>query len=201
MQLIISETSPYARKCRALILEKNLSSKIEEVVSAPFDDADVLIDANPLGKVPALVREGATALIDSPLICEFIDSLSEPRWIPKSGQARWRVLRFQAIADGLLDLTIGRRIEMMRDENLQYDFWVGRWECGIARSLDVLESESHKFSGAVDMGALSIAVALGYLDLRYPESQWRDDRPELAALLERWSARPSFQDTAPPADA
>ena len=198
MQLIISETSPYARKCRALIREKSLTAKVEEIVSIPFDDEDTLLGVNPLGKVPALTRDGATALLDSPLICEFIDNLSEPRWVPKSGPSRWRVLRFQALADGLLDLTIGRRIEIMRDDNLRYDFWVGRQERGIARALDLLEAESDKFAGAVDLGALSIAVALGYLDFRYPESNWRDGRSELTALYDRWSARPSFQDTAPP---
>lgn len=201
MKLIISETSPYARKCRALVREKGLQAKVQEVVSMPFDDDPELLEANPLGKVPALTRDNASTLIDSPLICEFLDSLDEPRWIPVSGPARWRVLRFQSLADGLIDLTIGRRIELVRDEKLRYDFWVGRQERGIARTLDLLETECDKFAGAVDLGALSIAVALGYLDFRYPESNWRDGHAGLADLFERWSERPSFQDTVPPSAA
>tara|TARA_R110002072_G_scaffold111874_2_gene240475 strand:- start:3013 stop:3618 length:606 start_codon:yes stop_codon:yes gene_type:complete len=201
MKLIISETSPYARKCRALIREKGLQGRVQEVVSLPFDDDAELLDANPLGKVPALTRDGQSTLVDSPLICEFLDSLDSPLWVPASGPARWRVLRFQALADGLLDLTIGRRIESVRDEKLRYGFWIGRQERGIARTLDLLESECDKFAGAVDLGALSIAVALGYLDFRYTESAWRESRPELTAFFERWSERPSFQDTVPPSDA
>lgn len=201
MKLIISETSPYARKCRVLIREKGLQARVQETVSLPFDDDAELLDVNPLGKVPALVREDASTLIDSPLICEFLDSLEEPRWLPGSGTARWRVLRFQSLADGLLDLTIGRRIELVRDESLRYEFWIGRQERGIARTLDLLESECDKFAGAVDLGALSIAVALGYLDFRYAESNWRADRDGLAAFFERWSDRPSFQDTVPPSGA
>ena len=199
MKLYISTTSPYARKCRVLLREKGLTARIEEVETHPFDSTPDFIDTNPLGKVPAMTREGATPLIDSPLICEFIDTLSEPRWIPKSGPARWRVLRFQALADGLIDLTVARRIEVTKPDCEPSKFWVERQESGISRALDLLESESDKFGGAVDLGAVAIAVALGYLDFRYPESEWRQGREGLQALFDRWAERASFQETAPPA--
>ncbi|MEE2524837.1 glutathione S-transferase N-terminal domain-containing protein [Hyphobacterium sp. HN65] len=201
MKLLMTETSPYARKCRVLIREQGLTERIEEVHAMPLDDPEELLDCNPLGKVPALIRADGTPLFDSPLICEYIDSLDDDRWIPKSGTARWRVLRFQALADGMLDLTVGRRVELTRPKEKQFDLWVQRQENGIRRSLDLLEAESDKFAGAFDLGAMSIAVALGYLDFRYPESQWREGRPVLAGFYEKWASRPSFESTQPPADA
>ena len=181
-----------------LIREQGLTQRILEVDAMPLDNPEALLTANPLGKVPALIRDDATPLFDSPLICEYIDSLDEDRWIPKSGAARWRVLRFQALADGMLDLTVGRRIELTRPDDKQHAYWVERQEAGIARSIDLLESEADKFAGAFDLGAMAIAVALGYLDFRYPESNWREGHDRLAAFYEKWAERPSFQTTQPP---
>jgi len=201
MQLFYSPTSPYARKCRVLIIEKSLESRIELVAVSPLDDPDDLLAVNPLGKVPALIRKSGPALIDSPLICEFIDTLDDERWIPANGESRILVLRQQAIADGLMDLTIGRRIETNRDAKLRYPMWVERWERGIARTLDQLDRERGQFERSVDHGALSIAVALSYLDLRYAELDWRSAHIELAEFLERWEQRESLKLTAPPVGA
>lgn len=201
MQLFYSSTSPYARKCRALIIEKSLESRIELVEVSPLDDPASLHEANPLGKVPALIRKSGPALIDSPLICEFIDAQDDERWIPANGESRILVMRQQAMADGLMDLTIGRRIEKNRDAKLQYPLWIERWERGIARTVEQLDQERGQFGRSVDLGALSIAVALSYLDLRYAEFDWRSSYPDLAEFLGRWEARESFRLTAPPAGA
>ncbi len=200
MKLYISNTSPYARKCRALIIEKGLEARIEIEEATPLDNPDTLQITNPLGKVPALLRERGPALMDSPLICEYIDTLNDEHWIPKSGESRLLVLRQQALADGMIDLTIGRRIELMRDEALKWDFWTDRWAASIERTLDLLEAERSQFERSVDLGALSIAVALGYLDLRYADLDWRGRWPELGAFAERWFERDSFKRTAPPID-
>lgn len=108
-------------------------------------------------------------------------------------------MRQQAFADGLMDLTIGRRIEMSRDEGLRWAFWVDRWEAGIRRTLAQLDADRAQFERSVDLGALSVAVALCYLDLRYAELNWRADYPELDAFAKRWSDRESFKLTGPPA--
>ncbi|MGJ3233359.1 MAG: glutathione S-transferase N-terminal domain-containing protein [Oceanicaulis sp.] len=199
MKLYYSPTSPYARKCRALIIEKSLEHKIETVECLPLDDPSELLAANPLGKVPALERERAPALMDSPLICEYIDGLSDENWIPRKGESRILVLRQQALADGLVDLTIGRRIELMREEALRWPFWTTRWEASILRTLDRLDADRSQFERSVDLGALSVAVALCYLDLRYGELDWRTRYPDLDAFAKRWCERESFKLTEPPA--
>lgn len=199
MRLFYSPTSPYARKCRALVLEKGLEARVHFVEAVPFDNPQDLAAANPLGKVPALAREGRPSIVGSPQICEYIDGLNDENWIPKSGESRVMVLRQQALADGLMDITVGRRIEMNRDAALRYPFWQERWEGAIARTVDVLETERGQFERSVDLGALSVAIALSYLDLRYAEFDWRSRAPGLAAFAGKWFARESFVDTAPPA--
>lgn len=199
MKLYYSPTSPYARKCRALIIEKSLEREIDLVECAPLDDPAELHAVNPLGKVPALARDRGPALMDSPLICDFIDTLTDENWIPFKGESRILVLRQQALADGLIDLTIGRRIERMREDSLKWDFWAGRWEAGIKRTLDQLDADRAQYERSVDLGALSVAVALCYLDLRYAELDWRARYPALDAFAARWSERESFRQTQPPA--
>lgn len=201
LKLYTSSTSPYGRKCQALIIEKGLEGRVETVILAPLDDPAALHAANPLGKVPALARDGRPAIVDSPLICEFIDSLNDEHWVPTSGESRWLVLRQQAIADGLIDLVVGRRIETNRDVDQRYPFWVERWERGIERALDVLEAERGQFERSVDLGALSVAIALSYLDLRHHGLNWRARCPGLAAFAETWFERESFARTAPPENA
>lgn len=198
MKLYVSPTSPYARKCRALIIEKSLEHKIEVIECDPRSDPDDLLASNPLGKVPALVRDRGAALMDSPLICEFIDTLTDERWIPAKGESRILVMRQQALADGLIDLTIGRRIEQFREADKQWDYWVDRWDRGIQRTLGVLNDDRAQFERSVDLGALSVAVALQYLDLRYAELDWRAQYPDLAAFSARWDQRASFSLTQPP---
>ena len=201
MKLYISKTSPYARKCCALILEKGLEGRVDVVETTPLDDPAELHALNPLGKVPALERERGPALMDSPLICEYLDTLNDENWIPTSGESRTLVLRQQALADGLIDLTIGRRIELMREDAQKWDFWVDRWANGIARTLNMLNDERGQFERSVDLGALSVAVALGYLDLRYADLDWRSRWPDLGAFAKRWFERESFKKTVPPANA
>ena len=198
MKLLSSPTSPYARKCRVLILEKSLEGRVEVADAAPLDDPSELHAANPLGKVPALIRDRGEALFDSPVICEFLDTLDEENWIPARSESRIHVLRLQAIADGMMDLTIGRRIELNRDIELRWNYWPERWERAITRTLDLLEAEKGHFSSSMHLGALSVAVALGYLDLRFHELHWRDSHPGLAAFAERWFERDSFRQTRPP---
>ena len=201
MKLYISNTSPYARKCRVLIFEKGLEGRVDIVETAPLEDSAELHALNPLGKVPALERERGPALMDSPLICEYLDTLNDENWIPASGESRLLVLRQQALADGMIDLTIGRRIEMSRETKLKWAFWADRWAAGIDRTLETLDAERSQFERSVDLGALSIAVALGYLDLRYADLDWRGRWPALGDFAGRWFERESFVRTVPPSEA
>lgn len=195
MQLLVSHTSPYARKCRVLVRELGLEDKVEEIDAHPFENGETLLNANPLGRVPCLIRDGK-GYPESTLIGEILHEEAGYPW-----RYDWEDQRIEALASGLLDLAVGRRVEMVRDEAIYSKYWISRREAGIARTLDVLEAECRRGLERDTMGALTIAIAVSYLNFRYPESSWRTDRPNLTALYEAWAKRPAFEQTKPPADA
>lgn len=195
MKLIISTTSPYSRKCRVMVHELGLADEVEELESHPFDDDPALIQANPLGRVPCLVLDDGQAFTESALIADYLCERAGEPW-PRD----WNDRRLEALGNGLLDLTVARRVEMVRDEGIQSDFWIQRRERGIMRAIDEIETLIGHLDAPLAQGPLTMAVALSYMDFRYPESDWRSGRPHLAALLEAWEARPSFKATPPPAD-
>ncbi|WP_417493012.1 glutathione S-transferase N-terminal domain-containing protein [Maricaulis sp.] len=193
MQLIYSPTSPYARKCRILVRELALQHVVTEIADNPFEDSATLLQANPLGRVPCLVLDDGQALTESGLISAWLNDRAATPW--SSG---WDDRRLEALGSGLLDLAVARRVEMVRDEAIYSSFWLGRRERGILRTLDELERECATPVEPLSLGGLTIALAVDYLDFRFPECEWRQQRPGLAALHGAWAGRASFAATAPP---
>ncbi len=136
-QLIYSPTSPYARKCRILVRELGLSPAITETDANPFGDGDVLLRANPLGRVPCLVMDDGRALTESTLIGAWLNARAANPWL-----SDWDDRRLEALGHGLLDLAVARRVEMVREEGLLCDYWITRRERAILRALDELEAEA-----------------------------------------------------------
>lgn len=197
MLLRYSVGSPYARKVRVFALEKGAMGEIEGHASNPWDAPDALIAINPLGKVPTLVTRDGVALYDSPVICEYLDGLAEPRLIPAGGMERLLALRAQALADGVMDAAVLLRVEMtQRKEPDRNRGWIDRQVGQIDRPLDAFESEVEKFA-PVGIGEISIACALGYLDFRHGALNWRAKRPKLAAWFAAFEKRPSMVETHP----
>ncbi|WP_158045149.1 glutathione S-transferase N-terminal domain-containing protein [Skermanella pratensis] len=202
MKLRYSATSPYVRKVMMVIHELGLADRVELEKTDAWSPETNLPDDNPLGKVPALVVEGGTALFDSPVICEYLDSLAsggEGRLFPPPGAERWAALRFQALADGICDAAILRRLEGNRPEQFRSSDWMERQRRAVARSLDQLEKEADRLGTRADIGALAVLAALGYLDFRFGHEDWRQGRPALSAWFDQASARGSFAATKPPA--
>ena len=199
MKLHFATASPYVRKVRVLAIETGLADSIElaKVAITPVGpDADLCAD-NPIGKIPTLVRDDGAALYDSRVICEYLDGLHDgSRMFPEGGEARWTALRRQALADGILDAAVNTRYEtFLRPENFRWPDWVDGQMQKMRRGLDALEAEP--LGETVDIGTISVACALGYLDFRYPDEGWRDERPKLTAWYEMFSARPSMSETLP----
>lgn len=201
MLLRHSHTSPYVRKVTALLHETGLTDRVQIETVDGWSEPDPLTTDNPLSMVPTLVLHDGGTLFDSPVICEYLDSLHGGRpMIPRTGNARWRVLREQALADGILDCAVLIFLETRkRPEPLRWDWWSELKQRAIVRSLDYLEQGSEELSDRVDLGVLSIAVALGYLDLRGAVGAWRDGRPALDAWYGQFAQRPSMRATEPPA--
>ncbi|MCF6275604.1 MAG: glutathione S-transferase N-terminal domain-containing protein [Robiginitomaculum sp.] len=193
MKLIHSPTSPYARKARILIREKKLD--VEEIATVPFDDEAVLHTANPLGKVPALLV-GETAVYDSPVICEYLDALDNP-WLPND-KAAWRQKTLHALGDGIIDAVLAFRMERIRPQEQWWDFWAMRQENATVRALQHLETITDELGAPWEFGNLSIACALGYVDFRASDMQWRDHMSKLAKWFETFEKLDSWKQTAPP---
>ena len=201
MQLYFNPASPFVRKVRITAHELGLSGEIEltSVTLTPVSPHEGLRANNPLGKIPALLTGDGTVLYDSPVICEYLDSLAGGnRIFPAPGAARWTALRRQALADGIMDAAVLTRYEQtLRPQDLRWREWADGQLLKIRAALDALEHES--LEGVIDIGTISIACALGYLDLRFAGEGWRTHRPHLAAWLADVSQRPSLAATAPPA--
>ncbi|NNG05068.1 MAG: glutathione S-transferase [Inquilinus sp.] len=201
MKLRFSPTSPYVRKVRALAIETGLADRLELAATDPWQADTDLPASNPLGKVPALELDDGTVLFDSPVICEYLDSLhGGTKLFPAAGPARWKALRLQAIGDGICDAAILRRLDGMRPAGLQSADWQQRQRQAVARACDLLEAEAGTLGGPATIGQLAIACALGYLDFRFDADKWREGRPKLAAWFADFAKRPSIAETAlPPA--
>jgi glutathione S-transferase len=201
LKLHYNVASPYVRKVMAVAIETGQEGRLEPVtrMTTPIKpDADLALD-NPLGKVPCLVTGDRLALFDSRVICEYLDSRHDgPKMFPPSGQARWTALRRQAEGDGMLDAAVLTRYEtFLRPEERRWPEWIEAQKLKFRRALDSLEAESDAFRDTIDIGTITIACALGYLDFRYGDENWRVARPGLAAWFERFSERPSMARTAP----
>ena len=203
MKLFFNHASPFVRKVRVVARETGLDGKIEEIETAvsPVQDNASLAKANPLKKIPALVCDDGSTLFDSPVICEYLDSLHAGRKLfPAAGPARWTALRLQATGDGILDAGILCRYEMaFRPKEFQWDGWIAGQKTKWHGGLDLLEREAAALAGEPTIGGITVACALGWLDFRYGDDNWRAARPKLAAWYEKFAARPSMQATLPKA--
>ena len=202
LKLRNSATSPYVRKVRVLLLETGLEDRVEliDTRATPTNpNAELNVD-NPIGKVPVLLTENGMALYDSPVICEYLDSLhSGIKMFPVNGVSRWLALRRQALGDGLLDAAIlGRYESTLRPAVKLWQDWLDAQIGKIDRSLDTMEAEALQLEGVINIGTITIACALGYLDFRYSEMNWRTERPALTAWYDDISLRPSMVATVAP---
>lgn len=195
MKLRYSTTSPFARKVRVVALECGLANDVEPVLSNPWAPGSPVAADNPLGKIPVLITDDGECLYDSRVICEYLDALAGGVLFPAAGPERWTALRRQALADGIADAAVLRRMESVRPEGERSDAWSARQQAAIARALDVLEREVGDFGQAPTIGTIAIACALGYLDFRFAAEDWRRARPVLAAWYAVFAARPSLAAT------
>ena len=195
MKLLHSPTSAFVRKVLVTAIETGLRERIELVPIDVWDPASDIALLNPLGKVPALITEGGEVLFDSRVICEHLDSLhGGAKMFPPPGDRRWRALGQQALADGILDAAVLLVYEGRRPAALQSAEWKARQKAKIDGALDRLEDEASRFR-ELTIGLIATGCALGYLDFRLGEDDWRPGRTALGGWFETMCERPSFAAT------
>lgn len=197
MKLIGSPTSPFVRKIRVLLIEKGHGDVEVEMVN-PWEDPAELTKLNPLSRVPALVLRNGVTFYDSKLIADYIETTMQgPRFVPEAGAARWFVLQAQAHADNLLDVGIRALLERRRPAEKQMPEKIRRDELSVARGIMAAGKIVKGLEPQVNLGHISIAVALGWVDFRLPHIKWRDKQPSLSAWYQDMRLRRSMQMTAP----
>lgn len=202
MKLYHSPMSPFARKVMVLLQETGQLDDVEvvPVVTTPVAPMDGLLAKNPLAKIPALERNDGPTLYDSRVICAFLDARAGDKLYP-TGARKWETLTLEATADGILDAAVSITYEgRMRPVEKQWDRWTDAQWFKIASACAALNSRwmSH-LNGPLDMGQISIACAMGYLDFRHDARGWRKGNDALAAWYETFKARESMKASVPPA--
>ncbi len=195
MKLLGSNTSPYVRKARLVLLEKSIPH--EYVVDPPGEPNSLVLKVNPLGRIPALILDDGFCVFDSAVIAEYVDSLSESQvLIPRNdANARLRVKRWEALADGMMDSAIMVRIEGLRPPEKQDAALLVLHNTAISKALffasELLGTQTWCEGDAITLADLALVSALLYLDLRQAERDWRGSHKNLLTWFERASARRS----------
>lgn len=191
--------SPFVRKVMAIAHELGIEGEIEIRPSAAHPiQRDVRIqEFNPLAKVPSARLADGTTLYDSRVICEYLDAEYKGGLFPPAGPQRWTALRHQALADGLLDAALLVRYEeLARPEPLRWPEWIAKQLEKVTDALDAMNTDVPQ-AGGCDIGAISFACALGWLDFRFPDLDWRAERQALADWYAGFETRPSLLATRP----
>lgn len=199
MRLIGSNTSPYVRKARLVLLEKGIQHTY--VIDPPSEPTSQVPRFNPLGRIPALILDDGNCVFDSTVIADYADTLNDtPILIPRNDvMARMRVKRWESLADGIMDSAIVVRNEQLRLQVTQLAATLDLHNSAVTRTLAYIAEQLGQREwcegDSITLADLALTSALLYLDLRQPERDWRDAHPNLSAWLKRMSARPSVTAT------
>jgi glutathione S-transferase len=184
MKLAFSPASPYVRKVTACAIKRGLNDRIERLKIGTTDPA--LLQYNALSKVPTLITDDGMSIFDSPVICEYLDSIgTAPKLFPAAGPARWKALTQEALADGILDATQPRRRELTLPQDQGRKDYIALQQGKVARALDEFEKQADSLGNLETIGEITIGCALGYLDFRYANEPWRPGHPRLTAWYEK----------------
>ena len=199
MKLIHSPVSPFVRKVHVTILETGLADQVElvEVATLATKSAPEAVAANPLGKIPALIRDSGPALHDSRVINRYLNDLAGANLYPEA--RKWEVQVLESMADGIMDAGVLMVYEhRLRPAEMVFDDWVEAQWGKITRTLEVIDDRwmSH-LAGPLDAAQIAVGCALGYLDLRHDAREWRKGHGALDDWYAAFSERPSMKETSP----
>jgi glutathione S-transferase len=198
MKLYSHPVSPFARKARIIAHELNIKLEIVHIESARADPN--LRSINPLKQIPVLMLDDGSTLFDSPVICEYLNHVGGGKFVPGNNPfshhtGRWKALGLAALGDGLADAAVALRYELAEPEERRNPGRIERCKATIAAAIDALERVS--FAKNVTIGEIAVACALGYVDFRLTDLDWKSSHPKLADWYARFCEYPSMKATAP----
>ena len=196
MKLRWSPASPFVRKVVVLMKEKRIENLVEKEKSNALSREDRDATPSPLGKIPCLVTDNGQSVFGSPVIMEYLDTMCDgPEMLPQSGDARWTVLRRQATADGMMDSMVTCFVESLKKLERQSGGILAHNKDIVLNSIAALEQEADTFGDTIDVGTISVAVALSFVDQTFPDDKWREDYGSLASWFDTFDQRPSMTET------
>ena len=199
MKLITSAASPFVRKARVALYESGHEAEVEEisVTTSPYATAPEILTANPLGKIPALIREGEHAIYDSRVITRYFDSLWNVGLYPDANL--WEVLTVEATCDAIMEAAVLITYEKrFRPDGMVFEDWVEAQWAKVDRAISALEADwMHVLEGPTTMASLAACIALEYVDLRCGDRNWRQGRAALSDWQAKMTDRPSLARTRP----
>ena len=192
-KLIISLTSPYARKVRIAALEKNI--EFETIVDVPWNENTAVTQFNPLGKIPIWITEQGEPIYDSRVIVEYLETIAQPNLFPENISDRIKVKQIEALADGVMDASLCLFAERKkRPIELRHQWWIdrqfGKVHRGLTELANLLGEKKYFYGTNISVADIAVASALGYVGLRFSEDfSWTEKYPSLAkfylGMLER----------------
>jgi len=196
MKLYYAPPSPYSRKVRVFIEEKKLDSQVDAEIFNPYGaDTSRLTSSNPLGKIPTLLLTNGETMYDSSVICEYLNLCNDETDFIGNSEDRIRNLRQNALANGIMDAAFNIVSEKRRDtEHSQH--WIMRWLSAIERGVGAIEKDIAEFdSDEINLGKISMASAIGYVDFRLTDNDWRSRNPSVFEWFDEFSKRDSMKNT------
>jgi len=199
MKLFYSPLSPYVRKCMVVAHELGLADRIEKLERSgtPLDPNPEIVAANPVGRIPALLTEDVGTLMDSRVICRYLNHLGGGA-LYGSGLAEFPIIAREALAEGMIDSALLAAYEArLRPEEIRFQPWVDGQRAKVKRGAKAFEDRIDEMSGDLTIDQIALGAALGYVDFRHPDLGWREACPKLAEWYAGFSDRPSMQATKP----
>jgi glutathione S-transferase len=198
MKLYSHPVSPFARKARIIAHELGIKLEIVHVESARRDDN--LRNINPLKQIPVLVLDDGSSLFDSPVVCEYLNHAGGGKFFPgmsilRNTSGRWKALSLAALGDGIADAAVAWRYELTEPEERRNPDRIARCQATIVAGLNALERMN--FAKDPTIGEIAVACALGYIDFRLPNLDWKSSHPKLSAWYTRFCDYPSMKATQP----
>jgi glutathione S-transferase len=199
-KLISATPSPYARKVRIALAEKQIP--FELITEVPWDKTTATPKHNPLEKLPILILADGSSVYESSFILQYLE-LKHPETplLPADIDGKIAARRFEVLADGVCDAFVLSFFELMRPEAMQSPEWIARQrrkiDGGVAEMARLTGGREFAVGDRFSLGDIAVGTALGYLSVRFPELDWRGQYSSLEAFCARMEERPSFQGSVP----
>ena len=202
LKLISATPSPFARKVRVALMEKDIPFDL--ITVNPWNANERVHLHNLLGKIPVLITDPGKPIYESSYILDWLEvHFPEPVLIPKDKEKALEAKYFQVVSDGICEAFVLLFIERLRAVNKRSHSWEDRQFEKIDRGMSALEAMTPKsgfcVGGIFTLADIAVVSTVEYLALRFEEYEFNEKCPKLLQFVDEHKNRPSFKNTRPQA--